>query len=156
MTKKDKQKASEYDHLTQHDYEEELDLREFSMFWNQLDLSRSWVPVLKVFLIRFAYVLSQIHMQKHPDEVQQSKEITYRILYGQTPDFMGGVQSHQTWEWWPGFSIRTYLYPLWLSLPGFALKAVSLDSNFNIVNSIYFMHTLMWVVGDYYQFMFVR
>lgn len=69
---------------------------------------------------------------------------------------MSGVQSLSTWEWWQGFNLRTFLYPLWLSLPGFALKWLDMDTNFAIVNSIYFMHCIIWVIGDYYQFLFVR
>jgi len=52
--------------------------------------------------------------------------------------------------------LRTWLYPLYLSLPGHTLKLVGLDTNFMIVNSIYFMHVLVQVVGDYYCFHFVR
>ena len=69
---------------------------------------------------------------------------------------MAGVQSLKTWEWWQGFNLRTHTYPLWLSLPGFLLKWLGLDTNFMIINSIYFMHCIIWVVGDYYVFLFVR
>ena len=69
---------------------------------------------------------------------------------------MNGVQSFSTWEWWPGWNLRTFLYPIWLSLPGHFLKMVSLDTNFMIVNSIYFMHCVIWIVGDYHFFLFVR
>ena len=63
---------------------------------------------------------------------------------------MDGIQQLQTWEWWKGFNLRTFIYPLWLSLPGFVLKSLALDTNFAIVNSIYFMHNIIWVIGDYY------
>lgn len=69
---------------------------------------------------------------------------------------MDGVQSLSTWEWWDVYSLRTWLYPLYLSLPGQILKLVGLDTNFMIVNSIYFMHVLIQMVGDYYCFHFVR
>lgn len=78
------------------------------------------------------------------------------MLYGQTADNMDGVQSLSTWEWWDAYSLRTWLYPLYLSLPGHILKALGLDTNFMIVNSIYFMHVLIQMVGDYYCFHFVR
>lgn len=48
------------------------------------------------------------------------------------------------------------MYPIWLSLPGHVLKFVGLDTNFMIVNSIYFMHCVIWIVGDYHFFLFVR
>jgi hypothetical protein len=41
-------------------------------------------------------------------------------------------------------------------LPGHVLKAVGMDTNFLVVNSIYFMHCIIWVVGDYYCYLFVR
>ena len=36
------------------------------------------------------------------------------------------------------------------------MKAIGLDTNFLIVNSIYFMHCVIWVIGDYHCFLFVR
>ena len=36
------------------------------------------------------------------------------------------------------------------------MKALDLDTNFLVVNSIYFMHCIIWVIGDYYCFLFVR
>lgn len=48
------------------------------------------------------------------------------------------------------------MYPLWLSLPGIVLKYFGLDTNFMIVNSVYLMHCIIWVIGDYYCFLFVR
>lgn len=61
-----------------------------------------------------------------------------------------------TWEWWTGYGLRTHMYPLWLSLPGQVLKAIGMDTNFLIVNSVYFQHMLILVLGDYYGFKFVR
>jgi len=52
------------------------------MFWDSLDLEASWIPILKLFAIRFAMIMTQVHLKKHPDEIQQGKEITYKILYG--------------------------------------------------------------------------
>jgi len=69
---------------------------------------------------------------------------------------MNGIQSFSTWEWWTGYNLRTYLYPLYLSLPGHILKFLEMDTNFLIVNSIYLMHCLVWLLGDYYCFLFVR
>lgn len=70
--------VDEYGHLTQRDFEEELEHRKYSMFWDGLDIgSESWVPILKLFAIRMAFIMSQVHLKKHPDEIQQGKEIAY-------------------------------------------------------------------------------
>lgn len=69
---------------------------------------------------------------------------------------MAGVQSLSTWEWWDVYSLRTWLYPLWLSIPGHFLKLVGLDTNLMLVNSIYFMHVIIQTIGDYYCYHFVR
>ena len=47
-----------------------------------------------------------------------------------------------SWEWWDGFNVRSFIYPLWLALPGYILNYLSLDTNFLLVNSMYFMHIL--------------
>jgi len=126
------------------------------MFWDSLDLERGWSGIIKLFLIRLAFTMSQVHLKKHPDEIQQGKEIAYKILYEQSDQNINGIQSFSTWEWWKGYNLRTFLYPLWLSLPGHLLKLLNLDTNLLLVNSIYFMHCLLWVLGDYYCFIFVR
>jgi hypothetical protein len=69
---------------------------------------------------------------------------------------MEGIQSLSTWEWWEGFNLRTHSYPLILAIPGFFLKWAELDTNFNIIHSIYFVHCLFLIVGDYYCFHFCR
>lgn len=67
--------------LDERDFEDELDHREFSMFWDTMDIEGSWVAFLRFFLIRFCFIMSQVHLKKHPDEIQQGKEIAYQILY---------------------------------------------------------------------------
>lgn len=143
-------------HLKLQDFEDELEHREFAMFWDSLDMESSWVPILKMLAIRMAVTLSQVHLKKHADEIYQGKEIAYKILYEQSDANINGIQSFSTWEWWKGYNLRTFLYPLWLSLPGHILKMLNLDTNFLIINSIYLMHCILWVVGDYYCFLFVR
>lgn len=45
-------------HLTLDDFHDELDHREFSMFWDSLDLEANWKPILKLFAIRFAMIMT--------------------------------------------------------------------------------------------------
>ena len=47
-----------YSHLKRQDYEDELEHREFAMFWDSLDLEAGWTPIIKLFLIRLACTLS--------------------------------------------------------------------------------------------------
>jgi hypothetical protein len=70
--------------LTIQDFEDELDNREHAMFWDSLDIETSKVALLKLFIIRFAFIMAQVHLKKHPDEIQQGKEIAYKILNGQS------------------------------------------------------------------------
>jgi len=72
------------------------------------------------------------------------------MIYKQTSSYPEGIQLMPTWEWWNGYNVRSFIYPLWLALPGFALKWIGLDTNFLLVNSMYFMHVLQQIVGDYY------
>jgi hypothetical protein len=66
-----KQEEDEFSHLTLRDYEDELEHRQYSMFWDSLDLGGdSWVPLIKLFCIRLAYIMTQVHLMKHPDEIQ--------------------------------------------------------------------------------------
>lgn len=39
------------------------------MFWDALDLSADWRNIIKIFLIRYALILSHVHLKKHPDEI---------------------------------------------------------------------------------------
>lgn len=130
-------------------------MRRYAMFWDSLDLD-SWVAIFKLFAIRFATMMVLVNEMRHPDEIYQSKEIAYKLVYGQTPDYMQGVQTLLTWEWWEGFNLRTHVYPLFLALPSFALKWLGIDTNFLVVNSVYLMHCIIWVFADYYLFLFVR
>ena len=63
MGKKDKnskgESDDEYAHLTKRDFEEELEHRKYSMFWDGLDIGgESWVPIMKLFAIRMAYIMT--------------------------------------------------------------------------------------------------
>ena len=102
MGKKKAPKTDEVDInlMTEQDFEDELDNREHAMFWDSLDIETSKVALLKLFIIRFAFIMAQVHLKKHPDEIQQGKEIAYKILNGQSLGNPNGVQSMSTWEWW--------------------------------------------------------
>ena len=52
----------------------------------------------------------------------------------------------------PIYALRNHLYAFWLAIPGFFLKLVHWDTNFMIVNSMYFMHCIVWTFGDFYFF----
>lgn len=56
----------------------------------------------------------------------------------------------KSWDWIPEFSIRNTFYPFYLSLPLHLLRWTGLDSNFLVVNSVYFMNTLIQVACDYF------
>jgi phosphatidylinositol glycan class B len=159
MPTKDKHKnedeMDDFSHLTFKDYQAEIDMRRYAVFWDSLDLE-SWVNIFKLFAVRLAVTMVLVNEMRHPDEIYQNKEVAYKLIYGQSPDRLHGVQTLLTWEWWEGFNLRTHVYPLWLALPGFALKQAGLDTNFLLINSFYVMHCIIWVFADYYSFLFVR
>ena len=68
----------------------EIDQQEYALCWSGLDLDK-WSGVLKIFLIRFIYIMAFVHFKKHPDEIHQGKEIAYKLLYGQNQAYMNGV-----------------------------------------------------------------
>ncbi len=49
-------KKNKYDHLTEEDYENELDHREFSIFWDGLDIANSKTALFKLFMIRLVMI----------------------------------------------------------------------------------------------------
>ena len=152
---KDDEVDDEYAHLTYRDYKFEAKMIQYGVYWD-FDITERWSDFMKLVLIRLALIMSQVHLIKHPDEVLQGSEVAYRIINGQSASNPNGVQMLQTWEWWTGYGLRTHVYPLWLSLPGLVFKAVGLDTNFIIVNSVHFQHMLILVLGDYFGFKFVR
>jgi len=50
------QKKKKYDHLTEEDFEDELDHRQFSIFWDGLDIANSKKALLKLFMIRLIMI----------------------------------------------------------------------------------------------------
>lgn len=57
-----------------------------------------------------------------------------------------------TWEWLDYYALRSYLYPVYLSIPLHFLRFLKIDSNFLVVNSILFMNSLLQVLGDYFLY----
>jgi len=56
--------------LAEEEYEAEIDHRESSLFWSGLcDLDSSCATLLKMFAIRLAITLVQVHWRNHPDEI---------------------------------------------------------------------------------------
>lgn len=69
--------GDEFANLTYQDYKDELEHREYAMFWDSLDIANSNKALCILFCIRLAFIMSQVHLKKHPDEIQQGKEIAY-------------------------------------------------------------------------------
>lgn len=61
--------ADEYAHLTYKDYKYETKMIQYGLYWD-FDITERWGDFLKLVIIRFALIMSQVHLIKHPDEVQ--------------------------------------------------------------------------------------
>lgn len=93
----------------------------------------------------------------HPDENWQSLEVAYDLVYGTRSGSKGPVsEGLLSWEWFSFYALRNHLYPFWLSLPSHLLKLLGIDTNFMVVNSMYFMHCVLWAFGDYFYFYLVK
>jgi hypothetical protein len=57
-----------------------------------------------------------------------------------------------TWEWQQGYALRSYLFPLFLSLPLHALRWLGIDSAILVVNSMFTMNCLILALGDLYLY----
>lgn len=84
-------------------------------------------------------------------------EVAYDLIYGTRSSAASNketpvVEIVLPWEWHGFYAIRNHIYPFWLAIPGLMLKTLQIDSNFLVVNSMYFMHCILWVFGDYYFF----
>jgi|TARA_B110001450_G_scaffold67920_1_gene64119 hypothetical protein len=55
--------------MTYIDFKEELEHREFAMFWDSLDIVNSKKALIILLCIRLALLASQVHLKKHPDEI---------------------------------------------------------------------------------------
>lgn len=57
-----------------------------------------------------------------------------------------------SWEWQEKYTLRSSIYPTYLSIPLYILKFLKLDTNMLVVNSMFFMHIMIIVMGDYYLY----
>ena len=82
------------------------------------------------------------------------------MLYGEKSSVPRGhpdrVEILLPWEWYNFYALRNHLYPFYLSIPGRFLKIVQMDTNFLLVNSMYFMNVVVWTFGDYYFYKLVK
>lgn len=98
----------------------------------------------------------QVHFMYHPDENWQSLEVAYDLVYGKRGSEDAKVEILLSWEWFNFYALRNHLYPFWLSLPAHIMKLLRIDTNFLVVNSMYFMHCILWSFGDYFYFYLVK
>lgn len=142
-------------------------LSDYTPFLDTLSLDSSigsWTlarNLLLLFLFRFLGQLTSAHIMYHPDENWQGLEVAYDLLYGKRSitardPTVPVAEIILSWEWMPIYALRNHLYPFWLALPGFALKFFRIDTNFLIVNSMYFMHCIVWTFGDYFFYHLAR
>ena len=97
-------------------------------------------------MIRFIWTMTFGDKDHHPDQFWQGLEPAYKIAYGDVVDTV------MTWEWQQGYALRSYLYPLVLSLPLHALRWLGIDSAILVVNSMFAMNCLILTIGDLYLY----
>ena len=102
------------------------------------------IAFLSVFLIRFGMTMAFGEFSYHPDQDWQGLEPAYLIAYGDKVDGL------TTWEWHDMYTLRSFLYPLYLSLPVHLLKLLRIDTSILVVNSMLMMNALLIATGDYY------
>ena len=73
------------------------------------------------------------------DEYWQTFEIAHSLAFG---------YGYKTWEWKSSVAIRSYLYPLTISLIYRFFTLLHLDTATILVNSATFFQTLLAIVGD--------
>lgn len=77
-------------------------------------------------------------------------EPAYQAIYGDNVDGL------KTWEWHKMYTLRSFLYPLFLGAPLPFLRLLGIDSNALVVNSMYMMNALLITTGDYYIYHFTK
>ena len=136
-------------------------MRKYVPFWDTLDLDRRpYWNVLRIFLFRLFMQMVQVHVLHHPDENWQALQLAYDIVYGRVSGLARGDPARAEillcWEHDSRYALRNSLYPFWLALPARLLRLLSMDTNFLVVNSMYFMHCIVWSFGDYFYFHLVK
>lgn len=72
--------------------------------------------------------------------------MAYNMAYGDK------VPIVKSWEWMDYYALRSALYPMFLSLPLQVFRLLHIDSSILVVNSIYAMNCVIFVVADYYLY----
>jgi hypothetical protein len=106
-----------------------------------------YMTFLRVFLIRFGLSMTFGEHSYHPDQNWQGIEAAYQIVYHDS------AKNIATWEWQEMYTLRSVLYPLYLSIPVQILKTLGLDYNCLVMNSMFFMNALVIALGDYYLYL---
>ena len=131
--------------IKKHSNEEEC--RNWIIGFDYLDFdSNFYSTMLTMFTIRFMMAMTFGELNYHPDQNWQGLEIAYKIAYGDQ------VQNILSWEWQDKYTLRSSLYPYYLSLPLHVLRFFKMDYNILVVNSMFFMNTIIIVIGDYYLY----
>lgn len=97
-------------------------------------------------MVRFIFTMTFGDKDHHPDQFWQGLEAAYKIAYGDV------AENVMTWEWQQQYALRSYLYPMYLSIPLHVLRFFHIDYAILVVNSMFFMNCLILAVGDLYLF----
>uniref|UniRef100_A0A914BUG0 Mannosyltransferase n=1 Tax=Acrobeloides nanus TaxID=290746 RepID=A0A914BUG0_9BILA len=104
----------------------------------------------KVFIVAIAFrTLTAFLIQTWfvPDEIFQSIEVAYKIVYH---------QGHLSWEWHEENSLRSAIHPSCLALIYWVFKWLGLDSNWIIAYAPRIVHTIIFAIGDVFLLKLAR
>jgi hypothetical protein len=120
-------------------------------FSRMLDFeNKFWRSFITVLCIRLIIAFTLNHKTFHPDEIWQGYEMAYQIAYSDV------VPLVKTWEWYSMYSLRSIIYPLYLSLPLHFLRFFGLDTNLAVNLSITAMNSLFLSIGDVFLYKFSK
>lgn len=80
----------------------------------------------------------------HPDEYWQSTEVAYKAVYHDQQDFW------MPWEWSDNYRLRSWIYPMYLSLPLRFVRFLGFDTNLVVRCLPYFAHLPIVLLCDYF------
>jgi len=109
--------------------------------WSLTDLDRPRCRYLFIAMRLIQAVFFSWNVQ-HPDEYWQSMEPAYNMVYG-------GVQL--PWEWSKESMLRSTIYPFYLSLPLYLLKATGLDSSLAVMLCPKLAHLVLVLLCDLFM-----